>query len=250
MNPKKLKKKLNIDNESEIKLLPIYKEILPEMFLKYSFKEPIPSQDLIKYPLDCWRILLGHFGVFQLPTIELIDFLRFFTQNKKAIEICCGNGTIAKSLNIPATDRMISIKENSISKNIIKENESIFNKYTYNFPEYVECLTANQAIEKYKPEVVIGCWVSQKATNKTVGSIYGVEEDILLKKVKTYIHCGSSVNSAHYKKKILKIKHYTIRATWLFDRATGRGPSELKIWTDKEPCWDDMPEHLEFDIIY
>lgn len=251
MNIKKLEKKLNKDNVSSINLKPEHISIFQEMLKKYTLETPVLTKDIKDYPIDCWRLLLGTLGVFQLPTFELIDFLNHMITDKTAIEICCGIGTIGKILGIPATDRKLSdgIKE-SIAYHQILKNETPLNKYTSNFPDFVETLTANQAIEKYKPDVVIGCWVSQKATNKTIGSLYGVEEDKILEKVETYIHCGSSVNSAHYKKKILKQKHYTIQADWLFDRASGRGPSEMKIWTSKEPDWDSFPENLEFDILY
>lgn len=251
MKIKKIQSKLYKDNESTINIKPEYLKIMSNMFIKYPLNKPVPAGDIKEYPIDCWRILLGTLGVFQLPTIELIDFLNHMITDKTAIEICCGIGTIGKILRIPATDRKLYENINgSIAHNQILKTETPLNKYTSNFPDHVETLTANQAVEKYNPEVVIGCWVSQKATNKTIGSMYGVEEDKLLKKVNTYIHCGSSVNSAHYKKKILKYKHYTIRADFLFDRASGRGLSEMKIWTDKEPKWDAFPEHLEFDIIY
>lgn len=250
MKTNRLYDKMNKDNKSEISISLQDSEHLKELLQTYSLNEPVPAKIIPKYSLNSWMLFLGYKGVFQLPTIELIDFINHLISGRSAIEICCGIGTIAKSLNIPATDRKLSEGTgNEFHDYILKKEENEFNKYAYNFPDFVEKLTAYRAIEKYKPEVVIGCWVTEKARGRKIGSGYGVEEDKILDRVGTYIHCGNSANPLHSKKYIRKFKHWTIEADWLLDKASLRGPSQIKIWTAEEPNWDAFPENLEFDIL-
>ena len=104
-------------------------------------------------------------------------------------------------------------------------------------------------MKKYKPQTVIGCWVTEKARGRKLGSGYGVEEHKIIESGIEYIHCGSSMNPLHSQKYIRKYKHWTVEASWLVDRGSVRGPSQLKIWAKEEPDWDAFPENLEFDIL-
>lgn len=250
MNIKKLYDKVNINNQTPLIIDAQTKREYDSIIEFLPIYNPVPLKMIKNYSLNSWRYYMGISGTFQLITVELVSFIKHLIKNKKAIEICCGNGTLAKNLNIPATDRMLTNGTgNEAADLILKSSQDETNKYTSNFPDYVEKLTAHQAIKKYIPDIVIGCWVTQKNKGRKLGSAFGVEEDKILNQVETYIHCGSSVNPIHSEKYINKIKHWTIEADWLIDRASLRGPSQLKIWTKNEPAWDDFPPELEFDII-
>lgn len=243
---KRLEKKINKSNDTEVPVNPEMLPIIRQAIKKINWHEPINTFMIKMVPPEVWRLGLGATGNFQLITWELVDFLRHLIKGKRAIEICAGNGTLGKYLKIPTTDRyMINHPEAS---QIFKIKESEFSKYTRP-PEFVEELSAAQAIEKYNPDIVIGCWVSHKVySNKKPGSKYGVEEEKIIDRVETYVHCGNDNISMHAAKRILKNKHWTITADWLYDRASNKGPSQMKIWTAEEPDWDAFPENLEFNI--
>lgn len=246
----KLKKKILQNNQSEIRVTPESIEGFAEISSKINIFLPIPDNIIKNYPLESWIIFLGHNGVYQLPTEGLISFLGHLIKGKKAIEICCGMGLVANALGIPATDRMLSQGTGNENADImLKKDEQIYARYPYQFLDNVENLTSYQAVIKYRPDIVIGCWVTPKAKGRKLGSAYGTDEEKLLQQVKTYIHCGSSVNPIHSHKEIRKYRHWTIEADWLLDRASLRGQSQLKIWTEKEPDWDSFPGQLEFDIL-
>jgi hypothetical protein len=246
----KLEHKLNLHNRTKIEPSQRTYDDLEVLMSKYDLRTPIPSEIIPKYDVNSWRMFLGNKGVYQLPTIELIDFLRHLIQGKQAIEICCGHGTIGYTLGIPTSDRKLSEGTGNEAADLsLQSAQNAWSRHPYDFPKYVENLTAYQAVEKYKPQVVIGCWVTEKNRHKRQGSGYGVEEDKIIDRVETYIHTGSSMNPLHSKKWIAKFQHWTIEADWLFDRGSTKGPSQLKIWTKEEPNWDAFPENLEFDIL-
>jgi len=54
------------------------------------------------------RLLFGvRHGLYSFPTEELCEFLRNRIKGKVAIEVGAGHGTLAKALNIPATDSRV-----------------------------------------------------------------------------------------------------------------------------------------------
>lgn len=254
MKLRKVKEKLNENNINEINALNVNWKEIDNALIKFPLTKPIPASVLKEYSYETWRIILGIQGVYQIPTIELIQFLDYLIKGKKAIEICCGHGTIANTLGIPATDKKLTEGTGNFAADLaLKTTQTPFNKHPHNFPDYVEKLTAHEAVEKYRPQVVIGCWVTHKCKGKSLkysGSAYGVEEEKILEKVETYVLTGNESNNIYKTKPINCKKHYTIEADWLYDRGSNRGNSQIKIWTNQEPDWDSFPENLDFEIIY
>jgi hypothetical protein len=159
-------------------------------------------------------------GIYSFPTIELVEWIIKNYDTNKMIEIGSGHGALARYLKIPATDW--KLQENRHIKKMYK----LMSQPTIKYPADVEKLEALEAIEKYKPDTVIACWVSSKynpSKPKLGGVFNGLDEFKLLKKVKNYVFIGNK--EVHSKKEILSIKHKTIMPEFLVSRA---------IQTDKE----------------
>ena len=130
------------------------------------------------------------------PTAGTVGWLDIFLKGRKAIEIGSGAGDLAHYLNIPATD------------NRMQERPEIaywYRKYHQPIIQYganVECLEAQEAIEKYKPEVIIAAWVTQwvdpnfRPAND-VGCMFGPKEDEIVATGIPYIMIGNLITHKH-----------------------------------------------------
>lgn len=159
--------------------------------------------------------LFAHFNaIYCFPTIELASWLIDNYDMKSAIEIGCGHGALARYLKIPATDG--KIMEYPDANMLYK----IAGQPTIKYPDDVEKLNDIEAIEKYKPKTVIACWCTQiynEEDHYRGGSIYGIDEVELIKKVKNYIFVGNQV--IHEMKKVLEINHNVLKPEWLVSRS-------------------------------
>jgi hypothetical protein len=178
-------------------------------------------QELVeKYGQDLISLIAVKFALYNIPTIELIEFIKSIIQNKRTIEIGSGNGIMAKMLNIKATD--LKLQEHPE----IKLAYAIFGQEIIKYRENIEKIEALEAVNKYNPEIVIGSWLSDK--NNIIDKMYvGVNEEEIIKKA-IYVHIGNS--NTHKNKTILKYPHKTIdmplvsrrglnnNVIWIFDK--------------------------------
>lgn len=148
-------------------------------------------------------------AIYQLPTIELIDFLKNEIGTFKSIEIGCGNGSIGRNLNIPITDNKLQERPD------IRLYYIAINQPVISYPIDVEKIDAIDAIIKYKPEIVIGSWITD--INNTGNTDAIDESKIINSNIKKYIHIGNE--TTHSNKKILNGKHKKIKFDWLLSRS-------------------------------
>jgi hypothetical protein len=161
------------------------------------------------------RAFCHYHGMYNLPTDELIAWLKAQIGDQKAIEIGCGNGAIGRALGIPFTDAKIQ------DLPAVQLQYALMQQPCIKYPDDVEKLDGHAAIKKYKPDVVIGSWI----TAKNNGNMYGVSEEKILNSCKTYIHIGNEGVKPHHEKFILNRKHETYKFDWLF----GRGDKEKNV---------------------
>jgi len=91
----------------------------------------------------------------------------------------------------------------------------------------VEKISANAAVKKYKPKVVIGSWVTQKSMGGKPGCMYGLDEFAILRQSKAYVVFGSMCNHTGRNKDINTEPHRTVQEPWMWSRAQD---SALFIW--------------------
>lgn len=158
------------------------------------------------------------YGVYVLPTQELIDWLKHNTDWGRTIEIGAGNGAIARALKIPATDSMLQADP---SLNILYK---ITGQPVIKYPDDIEKLDALAAVKKYKPKTVVGAFI----TDIKEGNVYGVDEQKMLRKIDKYINIGNMVT--HAKKPLLKIDHVEYYFSWLVTRAADQKKNRIFVW--------------------
>ena len=240
-----LRRKLKIihkGNQSQIDASHIPEATM--LMLEWDAKRPISMHFYEQFSKPAWAIACQQKGIYQIITEELVDFVAHLIKNQSAIEICCGNGVLGKSLNIPLIDRKVS--EDPRAKAYYQAHETAGAKCNLHYPPDVINMTANAAFRHYEPDWVIGAWVTQKLMKGKIGMMYGPVEEEFVEKA-NYIHIGTSHLDIHTKKRINALPHNVIEAEWLVSRSTNEKPSQMRIWTKEILDWDAFPEHLEFD---
>lgn len=191
---------------------------LTAQVIKNGLLQVLPADFYHKVEENELRYFMHQYGIYVLPTLELIEWLKFHISTP-AIEIGCGNGAIGRELGIPITDSKLQEREN------VKTFYQLSKQPTISYPADVEQLDAISAIGKYKPTTVIGAFITHKYNGHS-GNMYGVVEGKILKLCKKYIHIGNKVT--HHDKPILKHKHAEYYFDWLITR--GVYQQENCIW--------------------
>lgn len=158
------------------------------------------TEEIKEINLNELRVWCAINAVYTIPTYELIEFL-----NKEkiglTIEIGSGNNDIGYHLGILQTDSYCQTEGIGLLNSILHKSSPTIPK------EDVIRINANDAVDKYKPDTVIGSFITQLYQKgdeeKNIGSsVLGVDEINICSKVKKYIHLGNS--NVHQKKRILQ----------------------------------------------
>lgn len=165
-------------------------------------------------------------AIYVFPTTELIAWLQEKIAGRKAIEICAGNGSIGRALNIPATDSFIQTTPE------MRAMYQAIQQPTTKPPADVYKFEANEAVDFLRPKVVVGAYVTQLYENgDNQGSVCGVDEFKLLSKIETYIMIGNG--NVHGQKRLLQKTHEKYQFPWLVCRS--QHPELNAIW-----LWDNL----------
>lgn len=187
-----------------------------------SFYESISSNEM--------RYLCFVHGIYNLPTVELVEWLHEKIGGRKAIEIGAGHGALGRALGIPITDSRLQD-----DPGVQAYYQMIGGQPTVKYPSDITKLDALSAVEHFSPEIVIGAWCTHLYREDEPwrhGNMRGVNEDLLLEKVHTYIHIGNT--TIHDKKRILNKPHQTFREPKLYGRASL--PENNLIWVWEKSC--------------
>jgi hypothetical protein len=172
------------------------------------------------------RALFGHrHGVYSFPTVELVEYLRALIGDRSAIEIGAGHGVLAEALGIPATDSLQQAKEPWRSHYARLGVPPV----PYG-PHVVDC-HASRAVRRYRPDVVIGCWVTHKydpARHEAGGNEIGVDEEDILRHCDTYVVVGNE--QVHAGKKIWARPHRIEYPPFVFSRAVNGSRDFVAVW--------------------
>ncbi len=181
---------------------------LNKLLLKDGKLIPVPYKELTKFSQEKISVFCHKHAFYQIPTTELIDFLRNEIGELKAIEIGAGNGSIGRSLGIPLTDNRVQERPK------VKLYYDTMGQPTVTYPSDIIKLGGNVAVERMKPDVVIASWV----TGKDIGNHYGIQETKIVRAVKKYIHIGNELT--HAAKLILtRFDYKIIQEDWLVSRS-------------------------------
>ena len=152
---------------------------------------PVHADELQQVPPEHLQAWCVKRGVYQIPTWELIEWLQNEIKGRSAIEICAGRAGLGRYLGIRMVDNYLHTwpEVRAVFKQL-RQPPSIPT------PD-VECMDANRAIAVYRPQVVIGAWVTQKRLHdgEDQAHPFGPDEHDILEAGCTYIHVGDL--SAH-----------------------------------------------------
>lgn len=189
--------------------------------IKIATVEALRTVSLVEIQVWCVKN-----AMYQVPTLELIQWLRPQIAGKKAIEICAGKGVLGKAFEIPTTDSHMQMRKE------IRAYYASLGQPVIEPPDFVEKLDAMEAVRKYEPEVVIASWATQlwKSKADRNASMFGVDEDALLDfpSVKTYIHIGNE--GVHGDKRILRRPHKREHLPFLVSRAHNQAANIVYTW--------------------
>lgn len=168
-------------------------------------------------------------GCYSLPTFELLDLVNAkiieASPSRNAIEIGSGNGIIGEALGIPCTDNWMQ------DHPAIKAHYEMLKQPTVPYRAHVERLDALSAVDRYRPEVVVASWVTHiydPTQHQRGGNAVGVDERMLLNRIKRYVFIGNL--DTHKHKPILDRKHEVIQGDFLFSRSMATDKNALIIW--------------------
>lgn len=178
------------------------------------------------------RMMFGvRHGIYGIPTAELCEFLSARIRGRRAIEIGAGHGLLAEALGIPATDNRQQEDPE------LKAYYARIGQPTVPYGANVEGLNAAAAVEKYRPQVVIACWVTHRFDSRRPddgGSVTGVDEAALIESCDEYIFIGNE--HVHARKPIWDMPHTKFSPPWLYSRAVNGSPEFIATWRRPSPA--------------
>lgn len=193
----------------------------------------VPAAVLKELPVNHLQQWGSENAIFQYITTELIEWLRKQIGDRKAVEICAGNGLISRTLGIIGIDSRIQQSK--------KFNQAVEDTYGNIRPEWVRTsppkdikkYEAMEAVRVFRPEVVVGAFVTPKGTPADAArgvncNAWGPNEGEILDRVKKYIHFGNL--NTHTKKFIYARPHQELYPPWLVTRCNDQSLNRIWIW--------------------
>ena len=165
------------------------------------------------------------YGVYNVPTVELCEWVRGKIGKRTSIEVGAGNGALGRYLKIPSTDSFLQ------SDNTVGQYYALIKQPPVRYGRNVEKIAANRAVERYKPQVVIAAWLTQVFKSDDEwrgGSVFGTNEGAIIDSVEMYIHIGHL--NTHGNKRVLDRGHTVERYPWVLSRSLDAGNNAIYIW--------------------
>jgi hypothetical protein len=187
---------------------------LIELLVKDNKIVPAPYKEVMKFTQEQISLFCLRAAIYQVPTLELIQFLQDEIGNTSAIEIGSGNGCFGRALGIKMVDNKMQ------NWPMIRALYFTNMQPTVVYGDDVEELDAIEGVKKYKPSTVVATWVTHKYDESTrSGNAFGVTEEQLFELgVKKYIHVGN-LHTHAMKPLIRTMRPRVIKADWLVSRS-------------------------------
>lgn len=164
-------------------------EIERHLIDENGFLRCVPAAELLSFGIVPLRYFAHKFGIYQFPTVELITLLSEIINGRKCLEIGAGRGDVGRLLKVKMTD---SHQQAKPQYRLLYES---LGQPPIKYPKDVERLNAKEAIKKYRPEVVLGCWVTHRYDPKkheAGGNIDGIDSDFIIQRAKNFVFVGNS----------------------------------------------------------
>ena len=182
-----------------------------------------------QFPWDDVRLFMHEYPVYVLPTTELLDVLEDLTADyEKVIEIGAGTGSIGRLLGIKMTDSYMQ-QDNKVAKKLYELTGQPAIKY----PQDVIKADALTAYRRFKPDCILGCYVTHKYREDIgSGNMFGVDFERLLPLVKRLILVGNKFT--HADNPIMALEHMEIDLKGgLITRSNERALDRIFVWDNR-----------------
>ena len=164
----------------------------------------LTADEWLCFPWDEIRLFMHEYPVYVLPTTELLDALGELIEGYRTIEIGAGSGSVGRLLGIKMTDSCVQ-----------RDNKEVRSYYelarqpVIKYPLDVIKADALTAYRRFKPECILGCYVTHLFRKGMIdGSVYGVDFERLLPLVKRLILVGNK--RTHQSNPIMALRHREI----------------------------------------
>jgi hypothetical protein len=200
---------------------------LPDLLDDGGMLKLLPSSHYDAITSDSLRLWCHQNARYGLPTLELIGWLKYVIGVRLAIEIGAGSGDLSHHLGILGTDSWLQERPE------IQEFYRLTGQPTIRYSKGVQRLDAEQAIAKYRPDVVVASWVTHWIDPNLPfppggGNIYGVDEGRIVDSGVTYILIGNE--TVHGTKKIFAKPHQEFNLPFVRSRASHPEKNRVWIW--------------------
>lgn len=184
----------------------------------------LPYDEWMKFSWNEIRQFMHEYPIYVLPTEELIDKLKCLINGYKTIEIGAGSGNIGKNLGIKMTDSYLQCRKD------VKLVYELSGQPVIRYPSCVIKADAITAYQRFKPECIIGCYVTHKyAEGMRDGNMYGVDYERLIQSVKRLVLVGNY--HIHSENPIMSLPHQEIELKdGLITRNDDRSADRIFVW--------------------
>lgn len=163
----------------------------------------LPASEWRKFEWDSVVKFMHNYPVYVLPTTELLDVLDDLIGDYKTIEIGAGTGSIGRLLDIKMTDSHLQADK------VIQQYYAAQGQPVIKYPPDVIKADALTAYRRFKPECMLGCYVTHLwREGMQGGNMYGVDFERLLPQLKRLILVGNL--RTHAGNPIMAIDHMEI----------------------------------------
>ncbi|CCH02041.1 hypothetical protein FAES_4041 [Fibrella aestuarina BUZ 2] len=224
---------MNIPSPSPARVLPAwavnYPAELEQLLMPDGKLVAVPAAELSRFKQEYLSYFCLKNALYQLPTTELIQFLRDEIGDRIAIEVASGNGATGRALGLPLTD---SYLQDGTNKTVVAQYAAM-GQPLVRYGTDVQKLEALEAVAYYEPQVVVACWATHLDQSISgYGNYWGVDEGLLMKSVETYIHVGNQLT--HACKPVLSThQHRIVAADWLYSRSLAKEDNCIYIIQNK-----------------
>ena len=185
----------------------------------------LPASVWLQFPWEELRMFMHEYPVYVLPTTELLDVLEDLTDGLKTIEIGAGSGSIGRHLGIKMTDSYLQ-QDNATVKKLYE----LTGQPVIHYPPDVIKADALTAYRRFKPECILGCYVTHRwLEGMQNGNMYGVDFERLLPLIKRLVLVGNK--HVHWENPIMSFKHREIDLHGtVITRNEDRSADRIYVW--------------------
>ncbi len=195
---------------------------LDRMLIENGLVRPVRWKKLRYVNPNHIKLWCTRHGVFQVPTWELIEWLKYVIDDRWAIEVGSGKACLGRHLRIPMTDSCIA------EVPLVAQFYWCIQQAPAISPPDVERLSGNDAVIKYRPQIVVGSWITQWSDIPFDGNYFGINEERILDTGATYILIGNI--DVHGRKRIMRRSHLEFKFPWLVSRGFNQNNNRIWIW--------------------